>query len=178
MLKIRASYGEIGNDNINGRWLYMDDWATGGNILTGLYNAASPYTFYRENTVGNPDIHWEVVRKFNFGIDYSFLGGLIAGNIEIFRDHRTDILIAGANRAMPSYFGGIVQAPWANLGVVDNKGYELELRLNKTFRNDLHLWGNFNMTHAISEVIEADDAEMLPAYQKRQVSNWVKPRHT
>lgn len=166
MLKIRASYGEIGNDNINGRWLYMDDWATGGNILTGLYNAASPYTFYRENTVGNPDIHWEVVRKFNFGIDYSFLGGLIAGNIEIFRDHRTDILIEGANRAMPSYFGGIVQAPWANLGVVDNKGYELELRLNKTFRNDLHLWGNFNMTHAISEVIEADDAEMLPAYQK------------
>lgn len=166
MLKVRASYGEIGNDNVGDRWLYMDNWATGGNILTGLYNAASPYTFYRESSVGNPDIHWEVVRKFNFGIDYSFLGGLIAGNVEIFRDHRTDILIAGGNRATPSYFGGILQAPWANLGVVDNKGYELELRLNKTFKNDLHLWGNFNMTHAVSHVVNADNPELLPAYQK------------
>ena len=69
----------------NYRWLYMTQWETGGNILTGLYNAASPYTFYREKTVGNPDIHWEVVRKFNFGIDYSFFGGLLAGHVELFR---------------------------------------------------------------------------------------------
>lgn len=169
MLKIRASYGEIGNDNIGGRWLYMSNWEMGGNdgyIKTGLYNAASPYTFYRETAVGNPDIHWEVVRKFNFGIDYGFFGGLLAGNIEIFRDHRTDILVTGSGRAMPSYFGGILAAPWANLGVVDNKGYELELRVNKTLKNGLHLWGNFNMTHAVSEVKVADDAEMLPDYQK------------
>ena len=72
MLKIRASYGEIGNDNINGRWLYMDDWATGGNILTGLYNAASPYTFYRENTVGNPDIHWEKTQSWDIGVEAEF----------------------------------------------------------------------------------------------------------
>ena len=111
MLKLRASYGEIGNDVIGDewdttrRWLYMDQWETGGNIATGLYNVASPYTFYRQKTVGNTDIHWEVVRKFNFGIDYSFLDGLFAGNIEIFRDKRSDILISGSDRAMPSYFG-------------------------------------------------------------------------
>lgn len=174
LLKLRASYGEIGNDEIgkewdaNYRWLYMTQWETGGNILTGLYNAASPYTFYREKTVGNPDIHWEVVRKFNFGIDYSFFGGLLAGNVEIFRDRRTDVLLQGANRATPSFFGGITQAPWANLGTIDNKGYELELRINKTLRNGLHLWGNFNMTHAISEVVDGDDALYKPYYQKKE----------
>ena len=132
MLKLRASYGEIGNDVIGDewdttrRWLYMDQWETGGNIATGLYNVASPYTFYRQKTVGNTDIHWEVVRKFNFGIDYSFLDGLFAGNIEIFRDKRSDILISGSDRAMPSYFGGIVNAPWVNMGKVKNRGYEGE----------------------------------------------------
>lgn len=168
MLKLRASYGEIGNDNVGSRWLYMTQWATGGNIVTGLYNAASPYTFYRESTVGNPDIHWEVVRKFNFGIDYAFFDGLIAGTVEIFRDRRTDILVSGSDRATPSYFGGITTAPWANLGKVNNKGYELELRINKTLKNGLHLWGNFNMTHALSEIIDRDDPELLPAYQKQE----------
>lgn len=172
MLKLRASYGEIGNDVIDDewdttrRWLYMDQWETGGNIATGLYNVASPYTFYRQKTVGNTDIHWEVVRKFNFGIDYSFLDGLFAGSIEIFRDKRSDILIYGPDRAMPSYFGGIVNAPWVNMGKVKNRGYELELRINKTLRNSLHLWANMNMTHAVNEVIEADDPELLPDYLK------------
>lgn len=172
MLKLRASYGEIGNDVIGDewdttrRWLYMDQWETGGNIATGLYNVASPYTFYRQKTVGYADIHWEVVRKFNFGIDYSFLDGLFAGNIEIFRDKRSDILISGSDRAMPSYFGGIVNAPWINMGKVKNRGYELELRINKTLRNSLHLWANMNMTHAVNEIIEADDPELLPDYQK------------
>lgn len=172
MLKLRASYGEIGNDVIGDewdttrRWLYMDQWETGGNIATGLYNVASPYTFYRQKTVGYADIHWEVVRKFNFGIDYSFLDGLFAGNIEIFRDKRSDILISGSDRAMPSYFGGIVNAPWINLGKVKNRGYELELRINKTLRNSLHLWANMNMTHSVNEIIEADDPDLLPDYQK------------
>ena len=172
MLKLRASYGEIGNDVIGDewdttrRWLYMDQWETGGNIATGLYNVASPYTFYRQKTVGNTDIHWEVVRKFNFGIDYSFLNGLFAGSIEIFRDKRSDILIYGPDRAMPSYFGGIVNAPWVNMGKVKNRGYELELRINKTLRNSLHLWANMNMTHTVNEVIEADDPELLPDYLK------------
>ena len=172
MLKLRASYGEIGNDVIGDeyatsyRWLYMDQWGTGGNISTGLYNVASPYTFYYQSTVGNPDIHWEVVRKFNFGIDYSLFDGLFAGTVEIFRDRRSDILVSGSDRATPSYFGGTLSAPWANLGVVKNKGYELELRFNKVFRKGLRLWANMNMTHAVNKVIEADDGDLLPDYQK------------
>ena len=68
--------------------------------------------------------------------------------------------ISGSDRAMPSYFGGIVSAPWINMGKVKNRGYELELRINKTLRNSLHLWANMNMTHAVNEIIEADDPEL------------------
>ena len=53
------------------------------NIMTLNHNN-SPYTWYKESAVGNPDIHWETVRKFNLGIDYSFLSGLFAGSVEVF----------------------------------------------------------------------------------------------
>jgi TonB-linked SusC/RagA family outer membrane protein len=170
MLKFRYSYGQVGDDNVPARWLYVTQWAYGGsgnivgNMPNGLYDDKSPYTWYRESSVGNPDVHWEKAVKQNFGIDYSFLGGLLAGSVELFHENRSDILISGNNRAMPSYYGAT--APTFNYGRVHTKGYELELRINKTIR-DLHLWGNFNMTHAENKVIRYDDAELLPAYQKK-----------
>lgn len=166
MLKLRASYGEIGDDNVDARWLYLTQWEYGGNINTGAYNTASPYTWYRESVVGNEDIHWETVKKINYGIDYSFLDGMFAGSIDFFNDKRSDILIKGADRSMPSYFGGTTAAPYANLGKVRSTGYELELRFSKTLRNGLRLWSNLNMTHAKDKVLDKDDAALLPEYQK------------
>lgn len=131
----------------------------------GLSGDASPYTWYKESKIGNSNIHWEKSTKQNFGIDYGFLGGLITGNIDFFVDNRHDVLIAGGNRAIPSYFGAT--APTANLGKVRTKGYELELRLNKTF-NGHHFWGNFSMTHATNKILKYDDPALLPAYQKQQ----------
>lgn len=165
MLKLRASYGEIGDDNVWGRWLYMTQWAYGGHTSMDLNHGTSPYTWYRETSVGNPDVRWETVRKENIGVDYSFLNGLFAGNLEFFRDNRRDILINGGDRSVPSYFG--TTPATANLGRVRTTGYELELRINKTLSNKMRLWSNLNMTHAKNLVLVKDDAELLPAYQKQ-----------
>ena len=164
MLKLRASYGEIGDDNINGRWLYMTQWAYGGTSSLEVNNGRSPYTWYRESAVGNPDVHWETVRKSNLGIDYSFLGGLFAGSVEIFRDNRRDILVNGATRTVPPYYGATPAT--ANLGKVKTDGYELELRVNKVLANKMRLWGNFSMTHAKNTILEKDDPALYAAYQK------------
>ena len=130
MLKVRASYGEIGSDQLgpdpfdsSRRWLYM-----------------------------------------NIGIDYSFLEGLFAGSVEFFRDVRSNIFVYGGDRSIPSYFGGT--PPSVNKGKIRTSGYELELRINKTFANDLRLWGNFSMTHARNKVLVKDDQALRPAYQK------------
>src|SRR5574344_421267 len=143
MLKIRASYGEIGDDNVGERFLYQTQWAMGGGKNGASYldvnQGKSPYTWYRESIVGNTDIHWEQVKKTNIGIDYGILGGRIAGNIEFFHDKRVDILVNGNERAVPSYYGA--KPAWVNKGEVKTKGYEIELRFNKTFANKLHLWG-------------------------------------
>lgn len=169
MLKIRYSYGEIGDDNVGSRWLYATQWAYGSGAnrsiaMMGPKGENSPYTWYRESSVGNEDVHWEKAVKQNLGIDYSLFGGLIAGSAEFFRENRSDILVSGNKRSVPSYFG--TTAPTANLGKVRTKGYELELRLNKMFKNGLRLWGNFNMTHAENKVLQYDDAQLLPNYQK------------
>lgn len=169
ILKFRASYGEVGDDNPWGsRWLYLSQWSYDPNAGTVMSDAGgtSIYKRYSESVIGNPDVHWEVARKFNFGIDYSFLGGLIAGSADIYKDKRSDILINGGDRAVPAYFGG--SAPTVNKGRTENKGFELELRINKEFREQgMRLWANFNMSHNQNKILERDDQELRPNYQKQ-----------
>lgn len=166
ILKLRYSYGEIGEDNVWERWLYQTTWAYGGktHLDSTNPNNESIYTWYKEAKVGNPDIHWEKAIKKNFGIDYAFLGGLVAGSLEFFSEKRSDIMIAGSSRSVPFYFGA--SAPYMNKGRTKTTGYELEVRLKYDFANGIHAYANMNMTHAKNVVTEHDDPVMLPSYQK------------
>ncbi len=174
-LKIRASYGEIGDDT-GARFLYMDQWAYGGNTkmvetgyggtgTPGKYDDGSIYSYYRQSALGNPDAHWEKVKKMNLGIDFSFLNSMFSGTVEIFKDKRNDILINGNDRSMPSYFGQT--PPTANLGKAEVSGYELELRFSKNINPDMRIWANLNMTHAANKITFRDDPDLKPAYQKQ-----------
>lgn len=170
MMKFRASYGEIGDDNIRRgmtplRFLYMNQWAYGGNTSLDVNRAASIYNWYREAVVGNPDVKWETVKKLNIGVDFAFLDGLISGNAEVFRDNRIDILLLGEHRAIPSYYGQT--PPTANLGKVRSQGYEIQLRFNKRLNPNLRLWADFSMTHAMSKILERNDPALYPDYQKQ-----------
>ncbi len=176
-LKIRGSYGLVGNDQIlapgdaeyeDYRFLYRTDWEylDESSLLGQTTGNRSPYYWYAEGKIGNPDIRWETVEKKNLGIEYSFLYGLIEGSVDIFNDYTHDILIKGSDRASLAYLGA--DAPSANLGEVKVKGYEIEMKLNHRFANRLRLWGNVTMTHAKDEIIFADDPALLPAYQKKE----------
>ena len=173
-LKIRGSYGLVGNDRMtldeyddDFRWLYTTSWEYGGQAYLGdRWNSSSPYIWYREGAIGNPEIHWETAVKKNLGLEYSFLNGLIEGSVDVFNDYRKDILIKGVDRAVVDYLGGI--PPSANLGEVKVKGYEIETKFNKRFSKGIRLWANISMTHAKDEIIFADDPVLLPAYQKNE----------
>ncbi|NDV80881.1 TonB-dependent receptor [Bacteroides sp. 51] len=165
MLKLRVSYGKIGDDNVGERWLYMSQWAYGGNAKLGsVADETSPYTWYRPTVMGNTNIHWETSTKLNFGTDFAFLEGLITGSLDVFRNTRTEILVSGTDRAIPSFYG--MTAPWANLGKVRATGYELSVKFNKNIGKNWRVWADMNMTHAKDKILERDDAELLPWYQK------------
>jgi len=76
-LKLRYSIGKVGDDRVSGgRWLYADQYAYGGDARLSSNVAGwgtSPYTFYRESVVGNPNIRWETAVKNNYGLEFSML---------------------------------------------------------------------------------------------------------
>lgn len=165
LLRMRYSVGQTGNDDYGGsRWAYQATWGTQGGARFGS-GGASPYTQYRENNVGNPDLRWEASTKQNFGVELSLLQNLLAVNLEVFRDDRDGIYMSASQRAsaVPAYFGA--NAVPANVGQTETRGYEAEIKLRKNW-GDFHPWVNLNFTHAIDKIIYMEDPELLPFYQK------------
>lgn len=165
-LKLRFSYGLIGDDGgLNERWLYQSQWDYKGRISLGdTYNSNRPYTIYTESVVGNPDIHWEVAKKSNFGFEFALFKNLISTNIELFSEDRSDILLTGISRVSMPYLG--LPASTANVGRVKKNGYEIEVKVNKTF-GKLSLWLNSSLTHAVDKIIEREEPQLKDDHLKQ-----------
>ena len=104
MFKLRASFGQIGDDYVAGRWLYMDQWSNSGNYrqsLTGVDPAKSPYTWWQQTQEGNTALQWETATKYDFAVDFAVLNNLISGSVDFFSERRSDILISN-RRDVPS----------------------------------------------------------------------------
>ena len=166
-LKLRYSIGVVGDDSDGSRWAYDSQYSYGGAArMSQDIKLTSPYTWYSESVVGNPDIHWEKARKSNYGLEIGLLDNLVSVNYDYFTEDRTDILLSGSSRAIPPYFG--VNPPSANLGKVKSKGYEIELKLNKSTSYDLHYWATLSFTHTANKVLEKDDPALLASYLKSE----------
>ncbi len=132
-MKIRGSYGEVGNDQIGGnRFLYLPStWGYGGNYTYGGYsfgntNGGSIDPFYNgayESTVGNPNVTWERAKKSNIGLEINFFRNRLTFIGDIFQEKRDNILWNLGT--IPATVGAVL--PPANIGKVTNQGYELQL---------------------------------------------------
>ncbi|MGV3761493.1 SusC/RagA family TonB-linked outer membrane protein [Parapedobacter sp.] len=178
-LKFRYSIGVVGDDSGGGRWLYSSQYAFGGAArLNNASNGSSPYTFYRESSIGNPDVHWETATKQNLGLDLNLFNNVVTIVADVFNENRTNILIAGGSRNIPPFFGAT--PPAANLGHVKSKGYELEVGVNKRFTPSTTLWAKIAITHNENKAIFRDDpplqyshikAEGYPIDQRKSLIN-------
>ena len=163
-LKLRYSTGHVGDDKGGLRWLYMTQYVSGGySKLNASPKGSSPYTWYKETIVGNPDLHWESSQKNDLGVEMGFLNDLFALNFDYYTEKRTDILL---NRTIPPFFGAT--PPIANLGRVNSNGYEVELKINKRFRGDIRLWSNISYSHNENKIIDHDDPYYKAAYLKSE----------
>lgn len=162
MLKIKASYGEQGNDNI-GNFRYTNTYnIVNSNNMPG----ATP------DTMGNEDITWEKNGNFNAGVEFSMFNGRFTGNIEAFYRKTSDMLMFFP---LPTSFG--YSGYYDNIGDMKNTGVEIELGgtpiKTRNFKWDV----NFNMTwykNRISKLPEdrkgqkgyifKDDFKLDPAY--------------
>ncbi len=171
-LKFRGSYGLVGNDNFLNpdgsprRFKYISQWGVGGNayLVPSRYDGQSPYEWYYEASVGNADIQWETARKTNIGAELALLKNMFSAEFDYFMENRENILIYGADRSVPEFFG--IEPPDYNAGNVEVKGYELVLGFNYRFNNSLKVHANYSLTVARDKVIFAEDPELTPDYQK------------
>lgn len=167
-LKIRGSYGQIGSDRGGNRFAYQQSWNSGGGAFIqsgeGQGNQRSPYVFFFQENVGNPNLQWETAIKYNLGAEIGLFNNLISAEFDYFGEERSNILIPGSQRAVPDLFGAT--PPPFNKGVTELSGFELVVKANHTFDNGLNLNANVNFTQVKDLVIVRDDPALAPFYQQ------------
>lgn len=157
-LKIRASYGIVGNDRYHpygtgfmDRFLYLpNSYFIGSGYQFGTGTSWSPGAY--EKSFGNSGLSWEKSAKQNYGIDFSLFNQKLSGSIDYFYEKRTDILA----KASTDPIIHAMSLPVLNLGIVSNKGVELNLKWNHKI-NSFRYWTNLNVSYAKNKVVYQDE---------------------
>lgn len=165
VFKLKFSYGLVGDDKGVPSHADKDAWSRGGSGNLG-YPSFDPntYTFWKESTIGNPDLHWATAEKQNLATELAFFKNMVSFSFDYFWEYRYDIFMKEDQRTVLDWFGADPVA--TNLGETKTHGYEMALKLKKTMANGLHLWFDGNYNYAEDEIIYFEDAANKPDYQK------------
>ena len=171
-LKLRGSYGIVGNDSTNGaRFLYLPgawqfyqgsmtvnpqnrgaNFGTSGNWLQAV----------KELTSGNPNVTWETARKTNVGVDVGFFKDRLHAYVDFFWEDRTGILVSNAS-TLPAVTS--LPSSYVNEGRVKNHGYEITLNWEDKI-GDFRYSISPNVSFARNKVIEMLEVEPMYEYLK------------
>ncbi len=162
-LKVRASYGEVGNDNVGYRsFLYRAPVYYGDNYVFGGSSPVPVQTIYN-GELANPNVTWERAKKTNVGLDFGFKNNKLSGSVDVFFEDRNNIL-AQRNQSVPGTFGATL--PVENIASVKNRGVDFTL----TYRGKsgaFNYYATVNYTFARNRIVFIDEAANIPDYQKR-----------
>ncbi|MDB5202953.1 MAG: hypothetical protein JWQ27_2362 [Ferruginibacter sp.] len=178
-LKIRGSYGLVGNDKstTNSRFLFLDNYAViSGGISTdpaysrpstgiqfGLPTSLVNYQVVVQNGFGNPDVTWETGTKRNIGVEASFFNKRLSITADLFDETRKDILTGRASGLLT--YGQTY--PSLNIGEVYNKGYEVELIWQSNI-GKLNYGVTTQLSYARNKILNRDEPFGTPEYKKQQ----------
>lgn len=160
-LKLRAGYGQTGNQNI-GAYTFADKLS-----VNGVYNFGSQRGF-ESNLVNliypyllsNPSVKWEAVEQYNVGVDIGFLKNRIVANLDFYVKNTRDML---TKKPVPQTSGtSLEQADWppVNIGKVLNRGFEFTIN-TKNFVGEFKWETNLNMSFNHNEVVSIGGPEIL-----------------
>jgi TonB-linked SusC/RagA family outer membrane protein len=155
-LKLRASYGEAGNNNIPTGQTAQNFASSNPTWLNGITKIWTP-----SKTMANPDLKWETTITRNIGIDFDLLKGRISGTIDLYKNTTEDLLIR-----FPTPGTGY-DDQYRNLGETQNKGIEVSLNYQVLERTNYGLNFAFNISFNRSEIISIGSMDYIPG-----TSNW------
>ncbi|MDD4591690.1 MAG: TonB-dependent receptor [Parabacteroides sp.] len=165
-LKLRVSYGTMGNDQI-AAFQYLS-----------MYNLSPIGTHFGQGTQAiltsgvapNENITWEVAKNANIGLDATFWEGGLGLTLDAFKQSRSNILTARTTE-VPVYTGLVL--PHENIGIVENKGLELSIshrnKRNSSSPFNYSIMGNIG--YAKNKIIDISEPQDMPDYQKAEGSS-------
>ena len=152
-LKMRASWGELGNQQIGGSNLDVN--ISGLSEGTGFYafsgsGGATPGAVI--GSKGNPLLTWETMTSTNFALDMGFLDNKLTATIDVFSNETTGLVAQDTQKISTTAIDAA--APYTNLGSMKSTGFDLSLNYSDTTSSGLTFSINANATKATNEVTE------------------------
>lgn len=148
MLKLKASYGVQGNDNLGAYYPYSDSYEHQFNEETGEYSLALKYK-------GNTDLTWETSKALNYGLDFELFKGYLNGSLELFSRKTEDLLYM---KDVPLSAGNPTGEIPVNVGSILNKGFELTVDGNIINNKNFSWTWNANFSHYNNSIVELDES--------------------
>lgn len=166
-MKLRASYGKVGNDRMGAsRFLYIENWQTGGSGWSGLPDGTI------ESGIANKNITWEVNNKYNVGLETRFLRNF-SFDLDLFYEVRNNILTRSGTTPT-GIFGtgavggnGQISLPPLNEGKVENRGFEVTLGYQKSIGKDWYISATANGAYNRNKVIYLGEVLLPEDYAVR-----------
>jgi len=160
-LKLRASYGVVGNDDVGSfQWLQSYNIVPGA-VFDTVSRGITP------GSLANRAITWEKSKSFNVGVDSRFWNSRMSLTLDVFSRNTYDIL-GSRQEAIPSTFGASL--PDENYQEINSHGLEIELGYDGTAggaATPLRFSAHGNLGYATNKIVRLNEAQNLRAYQKR-----------
>lgn len=156
-LKIRASWGKLGNDRVNpfqyiGAYGYNTGWVVNGTDARGISATITP----------NPNITWEVSEKTDLGLEAGFLQNRLTFEVDLYKSATSHIL--GQRQAsIPDYTGLVL--PDENIGKMQSHGIEFQAGYRQKL-GDVNLNLNGNLSYSANKIVYFDEPPQAEPYQK------------
>jgi len=160
MLKLRYSYGKVGNDfigsNVNAiRFPYLGTYTNTAAIgyNWGDIESSNNYNGLTYETIASNAVSWEVATKHDLGLDFSFLKDKITGALDYFHEQRDGIYMTRGH--IPNSIG-LQNTPSANIGSTLSKGFDGQLKVSQQI-NQVNFTLRSTITYSKNEILEADE---------------------
>jgi len=166
MLKIRGSYGLVGNDRIGGsRFLFISTYNKSATGYTFGLNQNIDPGGKSEALIGNQNVTWERAYKKDAGLDMELYNGKITLTADVFYELRKgQLLRRGSVPIYTGYPSGTL--PYGNVGVSTNKGFDGSFQFRNTTHGGFYYSFNGTFTYAKNTIIENDQAPALYPWQE------------
>ena len=161
LFKLRASYGQVGNDKLGGfSYYYRSTYVNGDSYSFGAVQNPAVVGL-QQGRGANENVTWEKATKYNLGLETRWFKNRLSFTADVFKEHRSDIL------ADPSRYliaAGVSSLAPENIGIIDNKGFEVELGWDDKAGRNLNYYFKTQYSFARNKILEMSEASQPYEY--------------